>query len=204
MGEGQHGTPECDLPIPVLVEGSSDEEDGGDAIDGGNDDWGPEDDAPSGGKEEGDVDDVVLEAALADEPRHSNRERRGVPPLRFIEMFLAVAAEEEAKQSPASVEEALSGEHKGKWEEAMRIEMDSLKEIGVYELVDKPKGKKVVKSKWVLRVKTNKRGEIDKYEARVVAKGYSQVEGVDYDRTFSPTVRFESIRQLVAIGHRRG
>ena len=88
-------------------------------------------------------------------------------------MFLAAAAEEEAKQSPASVEEALSGEHRGKWEEAMRSEMDSLKGNGLYELVDRPKGKKVVKSKWVLRVKTNEKGEVEKYKARVIAKGYS-------------------------------
>ena len=57
----------------------------------------------------------------------------------------------------------------------------------------------MVKSKWVLRVKTNEKW-VEKYTARVVAKGFSQVEGVDYDQTFTPTVRFESIRQLVALG----
>ena len=82
--------------------------------------------------------------------------------------------------------------------------MSSLQGNGVYEIVDRPAGKKVVKSKWVLRIKTNERGEIEKYKARVVAKGFSQVEGVDYDQTFSPTVRFESIRQLVAVGTSRG
>ena len=78
--------------------------------------------------------------------------------------------------------------------------MNSLKENGVYELVDRPKGEKVVKSKWVLRVKTNEKGEVEKYKGRVVAKGHSQVEGVDYDQTFSPTVRFESIGKMVALG----
>ena len=57
-----------------------------------------------------------------------------------------------------------------------------------------------MKSKWVLRVKTNDKGEIEKYKARVVAKGLSQVEGVDYDQTFSPTVGVESIRQILALG----
>ena len=108
------------------------------------------------------------------------------------------------KQSPATVQEALSGEHKAKWQAAMNSEMLSLQENGVYEIVDRPAGKKVVKSKWVLRIKTNGRGEIEKYKARVVAKGFSRVEGVDYDQTFSPTVRFESIRQLVAVGTSRG
>ena len=86
----------------------------------------------------------------------------------------------------------------------MDSEMASLRENGVYEVVDKPKDKKVVKSKWVFRVKTNEKGEVGKYKARVVAKGYSQVKGVDYDQTFSPTVRFESIRQMVALGASKG
>ena len=120
----------------------------------------------------------------------NNRERRGVPPLRLIEQYLATVVEEEVKQSPQSVREALQSIHGDKWQEAMDSEMGSLKENGVFELVDRPKGKKVVKSKWVLRVKTNEKGEIEKYKARVVAKGFSQVEGVDYDQTFSPTVRF--------------
>lgn len=59
--------------------------------------------------------------------------------------------------------------------------MNSLRENGVYKLVDRPKGKKVVKSKWVMRVKTDASGHVEKYKARAVAEGYSQVEGVDYD-----------------------
>ena len=62
----------------------------------------------------------------------------------------------------------------------------------------------MVKSKWVFRVKTNELGEVEKCKAWVVAKGFSQVEGIDYDQTFSPTVRFESIRQLVAMGTSKG
>ena len=63
--------------------------------------------------------------------------------------------------------------------------------------MDKPKGKKVVKSKWVFRVKTNEKGEVGKYKARVVAKGYSQVEGM-------VTIKFESIRQMVVLGASKG
>ena len=108
------------------------------------------------------------------------------------------------KQSPQSVLEAMQGLHSEKWKRAMESEMDSLKENGVYEIVDRPAGKKVVKSKWVFRVKTNELGEVEKYKARVVAKGFSQVEGIGYDQTFSPTVRFETIRQLVAMGASKG
>ena len=182
--------------MPELVEDSSDDE--GEAGGGDDVEWGPEDDASVNSVNEG----GETEASQQDvnEPRHSNRERRGVPPLRFIEMYLASAAEEEVKQNPESVQEALQGAHGEKWQKAMDSEMESLRENGVYEIVDRPAGKKIVKSKWVLRVKTNEKGEIEKYKARVVAKGFSQVEGVDYDQTFSPTVRFESIRQMVALG----
>ena len=81
----------------------------------------------------------------------------------------------------------------------MNSEMESLRENNVYELEDRLARKNVVKSKWVLKVKTDAKGRIEKYKARVVAKGYNQVEGVDYDQTFSPTIRFESIRQMVAL-----
>ena len=47
-------------------------------------------------------------------------------------------------------------------------------------------------------------GSIEKYKARVVAKGFSNVEGEDYDQTFSPTFRFESIRELVVLGASKG
>ena len=59
-------------------------------------------------------------------------------------------------------------------------------------------------TKWVLRVKTDASGKLDKYKARVVAKGYRQMEGVDYDETFAPTVRLESVRALVALAASMG
>ena len=68
-----------------------------------------------------------------------------MPPLRFHEMYLAAAIEEEVKHSPATVREALSGGQKSKWQAAMNSEMLSLEENGVYEMVDRPVGKKVVK-----------------------------------------------------------
>ena len=119
-------------------------------------------------------------------------------------MYLATAAKEEVKQSPKKVQEALASPQKVKWEEAMRSEIASLRENGGYKLVDRPKGKEVVKSKWVLREKNDAEGRVEKYKARVVAKGYIRLEGVDYDQTFSPTVRFESIRQMVALGTSKG
>ena len=59
-------------------------------------------------------------------------------------------------------------------------------------------GKKVVKAKWVLRRKLLPGGKLDKLKARIVAKGFTQREGIDYEETFSPTVRFESVRLMAA------
>ena len=59
-----------------------------------------------------------------------------MPPLRFIEMYLASAVEEEIKKSPKTVQEALEGLHGEKWQKAMDSEMQSLRENGVYEIVE--------------------------------------------------------------------
>ena len=69
----------------------------------------------------------------------------------------------------------------------------------MYEEVQRPAGRKVIGTKWVLRVKTNAEGNLDKFKARVVAKGFRQVEGVDYYEVFALTIRFESVRALIAM-----
>ena len=123
-------------------------------------------------------------------------------PNRFVVAF--VANLESEIRTPTTVEEALNNPQIDQWKAAMEAEMRSLQENQVYRQVPRPKGKKVEKSKWVFRIKLNVDGSVEKYKARIVAKGFNQVEGEDYDHTFSPTVRFESIRQLVAMGASRG
>ena len=76
--------------------------------------------------------------------------------------------------------------------------MKSLNENKVYAVVDRPEGKKVVKAKWVLRRKLLPSGKLDKLKARIVAKGFTQRGGIDYEEAFSLTVRFESVRLMVA------
>ena len=123
-------------------------------------------------------------------------------PNKFAAAFVA-NLESEIK-TPTTMEEALNCPQRAQWQAAMAAEMGSLQENQVYRLVPRPKGKKVMKSKWVFRIKFNADGSVEKYKAIIVAKGFSQVEGEDYDQTFSPTARFESICQLVAMGASRG
>ncbi|KAI3463685.1 hypothetical protein Pfo_020348, partial [Paulownia fortunei] len=69
----------------------------------------------------------------------------------------------------------------------------------IWELVDLPSGCKTVGNKWVLKVKRKLDGSINKYKAQLVAKGYTLREGIDYEKIFSPVVRFASIRLILVI-----
>ena len=81
----------------------------------------------------------------------------------------------------------------------MNDEIESLKAHGVWELVESPKDSKIVDSKWVFKTKRDVNGEFERCKARLVAQGCSQHFGQDYDETFSPVVRFESVRLLLAL-----
>ena len=82
---------------------------------------------------------------------------------------------------------------------AMEKEIESLRKNDVWELADLPKGRKAVGSKWVLKIKTDAEGSVGRFKARLVAQGFSQKPGIDYDETFSPVARFESVRTVIAL-----
>ena len=82
--------------------------------------------------------------------------------------------------------------------------MMSLQDNDVWELVNLPVGRKVVGSKWVYKIKTGSDGSLDRYKARLVAQGYTQKYSDDYDETFCPVVRMESLRTLIALSVQYG
>eukprot|EP00873_Tetraselmis_striata_P029043 jgi/Tetstr1/449307/TSEL_003822.t1 len=81
----------------------------------------------------------------------------------------------------------------------MHQEYNSLDSRRTWELVVLPGGSKAVKSKWMYKTKHNSDGTTARYKARVVAKGFSQVEGIDYTDTFAPTVKFTTLRVIFSI-----
>ncbi|GJW80874.1 retrotransposon protein, putative, ty1-copia subclass [Tanacetum coccineum] len=77
--------------------------------------------------------------------------------------------------------------------------MQSMKENQVWNLVDLPPNCKTVRSKWLFKKKTDMDGNIHAYNARLVANGFTQTYGVDYEETFSPVADIKAIRILIAI-----
>ncbi|KAK2999074.1 hypothetical protein RJ639_024033 [Escallonia herrerae] len=91
--------------------------------------------------------------------------------------------------------------HDPKWGAAMRAEIDTLEANGTWTIEDIPPGKKPIGSKWVYKIKFNSDGSIERYKARVVVRGDTQVEGLDYTETFAPVDKNAAV-QAVAARHR--
>ncbi|GKB95710.1 retrotransposon protein, putative, ty1-copia subclass [Tanacetum coccineum] len=100
---------------------------------------------------------------------------------------------------PANYKDALLDPESDKWLNAMNVEMQSMKDNEVWDLVDLPLNGKTVGSKWIFKKKTNMDGAVHTYKARLVAKGYTQTLGIDYEETFSPVTDIRAIRILIAI-----
>ncbi|KAK8576146.1 hypothetical protein V6N13_090623 [Hibiscus sabdariffa] len=103
------------------------------------------------------------------------------------------------QDEPKTYQEAVASPDSEKWLEAMRSEMDSMSDNQVWTLVEPPEGVKPIGCKWVFKKKTDMDGNVQTYKGRLVAKGFRQIHGVDYDETFSPVAMFKSIRILLAI-----
>ena len=91
------------------------------------------------------------------------------------------------------------GPESERWLEAMRSEMDSMRDNRVWNLVDPPDGVRAIECKWIFKKKIDADGNVHIYKAKLVAKGFRQIQGVDYDETFSPVAMLKSIRILLAI-----
>jgi hypothetical protein len=162
--------------------------------DGQNDADGPQ---PPGQEDEPgeESDDEQFEDATNQQPPQQRPVRDRRAPDRFGDWVVRATEEDD----PITVEEALASLHSSKWKEAMMDEMNSLKENDVWYLTDLPKGRKLIKTKWVFKLKRDAQGKPVRYKARLVAKGFTQKKGLDYDETFSPVVRFETVRTLLAL-----
>ena len=99
---------------------------------------------------------------------------------------------------PTTYEEALLDKDSSRWLEAMKAKMDSIYANQVWSLVDPPKGVIPIGCKWILKRKIGADGKVETYKTRLVAKGFRQREGIDYEETFSPITMLKSIQMLLA------
>ena len=97
---------------------------------------------------------------------------------------------------PKNVKEALSDES---WIKAMQEELEQFTRNEVWTLVPRPNHTNVIGTKWIFKNKTDEFGIIIRNKARLVAQGYTQIKGIDFDETFAPVARLESIRLLLAV-----
>jgi hypothetical protein len=129
-------------------------------------------------------------------PRISTWERN--PPKRYTDFVSSVVLITNDGE-PSCYQEAINDIDYAKWKMEMKEEMDSLVKNKTWDLVELPKDRKVVGCKWVYKLKKGVDGKIERYKSRLVAKGYSQMEGIYFHEIFSPVVKLVSIRIVLAL-----
>ncbi|KAK2409455.1 putative mitochondrial protein [Trifolium repens] len=81
----------------------------------------------------------------------------------------------------------------------MQEELNQFKRSEVWDLVPRPEGVNVIGTKWIFKNKSDEKGTVTRNKARLVAQGYTQVEGLDFDETFAPVARLEAVRLLLGV-----
>jgi transposase InsO family protein len=114
-------------------------------------------------------------------------------PIRYRDAFYSTC------NDPVTYEEAMTLNNADDWREAMNDEISSLIKNETWKLVDLPLNKKPISNGWIYKTKYKANEEIDRFKARLVIKGCAQVYGIDYQETFSPVVKYDSIRVILAI-----
>ena len=135
--------------------------------------------------------------------RRRGTRARNVPHF-FGEVRTHLAVTEGHYVEIKTVYEAKQGDDWDQWHRAMNDEVKALQDNETWNLVRPPTDRDVIAGKWVYKVKLGPSGQVDKYKAPYVAKGFKQVEGLDYFETFAPTCKPETFRILLQLSAKQG
>ena len=127
---------------------------------------------------------------------------RNIPSSGTIEIALNATIKDD--RVPRTFAEAMRRSDSQLWKNSTDTEIQALLNNGTWELVKLPPGEKAIGSRWVFRIKLHSDGSLDKYKSRLVAKGYTQRPGIDYDEVFAPTARWAALRTILAQGALQG
>lgn len=139
------------------------------------------------------TDDSLVAAQSDPDNQKERRVRRAPERYGFSNMCV-----EDFTSEQITIQDALTGPEKEHWCSAMQEELKSFRDNDTWELVDRPSEGTVVKNKWVFKKKCDSSGNV-RYRARLVAKGFTQIKGMDYNETFSPVLRYSTLRLLFAL-----
>ncbi|KAI3685741.1 hypothetical protein L6452_34999 [Arctium lappa] len=162
------------------------------------------------------LNDSNLEAGLNEEPSHNTRVQKNHPPqlvigdISYPMMTRHQSRLQEMQDQQHTVlsyflsqlepKKAHDAMKESRWIEAMQEELLQFKLQDVWDLVDLPKGHRAIGTKWIFRNKRDERGIVIRNKARLVAQGYTQEEGIDYEEVFAPVARIEAIRLFLSNG----
>jgi len=128
------------------------------------------------------------------------KSKRGRIPGRYLQVeekiFSCTLLE---TNEPTSFQKAIDSSNHKELIDAIRDEMDSMKRNKVWKLADLPPRHKSIGNKWVFKIKRQADESINNFDACLVAKGFTHIEGADYEETFSPVVRIASIRLFLSL-----
>lgn len=100
---------------------------------------------------------------------------------------------------PTTFKQAMASDQADQWRVAMEDEMESLYANDTWEAVPLPAGMTAIPTKWVYKIKRDGSGNVERFKARLVVKGFYQIPGVDYSEVFAPVTKYASFRSLMAI-----
>ncbi|KAG2781707.1 hypothetical protein PC111_g24517 [Phytophthora cactorum] len=138
------------------------------------------------------------QADADEEEKSGDQDEESTSPVFWRASANAVEAAVDLSE-PSTFQEAVNGPDQVHWRKAIRAELKSMRLRGVFRAAKLPNGQRVIGTKWVFKIKRKADGSIEKYKARLVAKGFKQKYGIDYTETFSPVVKYVTLRMVIAM-----